>query len=203
MSNGLAWVVNPLPATPETVWCEDRFAKAEKRFLIREPKRVPHPAAGGRVIWVIDGSLALAAAKVWISKVANQLAPGECLMLLADDTARQVTAKELTAYRFCGGRNNEPALCDAIRLAKANGNGPIVWLHGPQAVKQAQSEALLQLLERDTVRPTLFEVEAAPGPNRLAEAIYRTGCLHRGPSMAQQAAYNASHYIVDTPGNRT
>ncbi len=196
MGSGLAWVVNPLPVTPEAVWCEDRFAKAEERFLIREPIQVTHPAAGGRVIWVIDGSLALAAAKEWILKVANSLPPGACLMLLADDTARQVTAKELAAYRFCGGRNNEPALCEAIRLAKANGNGPIVWLHGPQAVKLAQSEALLQLLERGTLRPSLFEVEAVPGPNRLAEAIYRTGCLRRGPNMAQPAE-NLSRFLQD------
>jgi hypothetical protein len=196
MGNGLAWVVNPLPATPETVWCEDRFANAEERFLIREPQRVTHPAAGGQVVLVIDGSLALAAAKAWILQVANQLVPGECRMLLADDTARQVTAKELAAYRFCGGRNNEPALCEAIRLAKANGNGPVVWLHGPQAVKLAQSEALLQLLERGTVRPTLFEVEAVHGPNRLTEAIYNTGCLQRGPNMAKPAE-NLSRFLQD------
>lgn len=187
MGNGLAWVVEPLPATPEAVWCEDRFAKPDERFLIREPKTTTRPAATGPVIWVIDGSLALAAAKEWILKVANSFPPGECVIVLADDTARQVTAKELAAYRFSGGRDNAPALREAIRLAKTSGDGPIVWLHGPQAVKLAQAEALLQLLERGAARPVIYEVDAVPGPNRLAEAIYRSGCLRRGPTLTQPA----------------
>ena len=187
MGGGLAWVIDPLPATPEVVWCEDRFAKAEERYLIREPKSVTRPPATGRVVWVIDGSASLAEAKKWILKVADSFPPGECLILLADDTARQVTPKDLAAHRFSGGRDNEPALREAIRLTKANGNGPIVWLHGPQAVKLAQAEALLQSLERGAARPAIFEIEAVPGPNRLAEAIYRSGCLYRGPNMNHPA----------------
>ena len=88
---------------------------------------------------------------------------------------------ELESYRFTGGRDNEPALREGIRLAKETG-APVVWLHGPQAVGLSQSEAIQQLLERGTVRPVIYEVEAATGPNRLAEAIYRTGCLRRGPT---------------------
>ena len=74
-------------------------------------------------------------------------------MLLADDTARQVTAKELAAYRFCGGRNNEPALCEAIRLAKANGNGPIVWPR--QSIAQARASNLALSCSLVTLAPTI------------------------------------------------
>jgi hypothetical protein len=63
----------------------------------------------------------------------------------------------------------------------------VVWIHGPQAVRLSQPEALLQLIERGTRRPLIIDVEAVTGPNRLAEAIYRTGCLHRGPALVNPA----------------
>jgi hypothetical protein len=40
-------------------------------------------------------------------------------------------------------------------------------------------------LERGTNHPVIHEVEAVAGPNRLGEAIYRTGCLHRGPALME------------------
>ena len=35
------------------------------------------------------------------------------------------------------------------------------------------------------MRPVIHEVEAASGPNRLAESIYRTGCMRRGPTLVK------------------
>lgn len=181
-ARNLVWLVEPPPATPAVVWCEDHHAKPEERFLIREPATVTRPALSGKAIVVIDGSAAMAAVKDRILKMVD--APGgELILLLADDTARQVTAPELAKYRFTGGRNNEPALREAIHLAKANGGGPIIWLHGPQAVKLTQSEALRQLLERGTTHPVIEECTLVPGPNRLLEALYRTGCLRRLPDL--------------------
>ncbi len=183
MNPGIALCAGPLPGEPEVVWCEDRFAKPAERFLIREPITVTRPASPQAVV-VIDGSSSLAAAKGWITKAIGSAPAGEWLLVLADDQARRVNPSELESYHFSGGRDNEPALREGIRLAKETG-GPIIWIHGPQAVRLAQSEALLQLLERGTVHPVIHEVEAVAGPNRLAEAIYRTGCLRRGPSLVK------------------
>jgi hypothetical protein len=183
MNSGIALCTGPVPDEPAAVWCEDRFAKPSERFLIREPTTVTRPASPQAVI-VIDGSVAIAAAKGWITKAIGCVPENELCLVLADDHARRVTLAELADYHFSGGRNNEPALREAIRLAKESG-GPIIWIHGPQAVRLSQSEALLQLLERGTAHPVIHEVEAVAGPNRLAEAIYRTGCLRRGPSLPQ------------------
>jgi hypothetical protein len=179
--SGIALVTPSLSAEPAEVWCEDRFAKPEERFLIREPVAVTHPGADHLVV-VIDGSASLAEAKSWITKSLGSVPPGNCDLLLADDRVRRVNLKELQAYTFSGGRDNEPALREGIRLGRETAS-PVIWIHGPQAVGLSQSESLLQLLERGTQRLVIHEVEAVDGPNRLAEAIYRTGCLHRGPGM--------------------
>jgi hypothetical protein len=183
MDSGIALVTGPLPAEPQIVWCEDRFAKAEERILIREPITVTRKASH-KIVMVIDGSFALAGAKDWITQSIGSVSDEGLIVILADDHARRVKLSELGDYRFSGGRDNEPALREAIRLAKESG-APIVWIHGPQAIGLAQSEAIQQLLERGTVRPVIHEVEAAPGPNRLAESIYRTGCMRRGPTLVK------------------
>jgi hypothetical protein len=185
LSRELVWLVEPLPATPAVVWCEDRHATAEERFLIREPATVTLPAVSGKPIVVIDGSASMATVRDRLLRMVNSVPPGDFTLLLADDTARTVTAQELAKYRFTGGRDNEPALREAIRLAKANGGGPIVWLHGPQAVKLTQSEGLRQLLERGTAHPVIEECALVPGPNRLADALYRSDCLRRLPELPQ------------------
>lgn len=183
-----------LPAEPAVVWCEDRFAKAEERFLIREPIRETKTAAG-KVVLVIDGSASMAAVRDWLVRAIRSAPPGGIEILLADDLARRVSADELARHRFSGGRDNEPALREAIRISRECG-GPVVWVHGPQAVGVSQPEALLQLLERGSTRPDILEVEAVAGPNRLAEAIYRTGCLHRGPALENPEA-DFTRYLAD------
>jgi hypothetical protein len=179
---GTALHVGSLPLEPATVWCADRFAKPEERILVREPVTVNRPAAAKLVV-VIDGSLSLAGAKDWITRSIGSQDRGKLTLILADDHPRRVTLDELKNYHFTGGRNNEPALREGIVLSRESGC-PLVWIHGPQAVRLSQPEALKQLLERGTVHPVIHDVDAVPGPNRLAEEIYRTGCLHRGPSLA-------------------
>jgi len=185
MSNGIAVTVHDMP-DEAVVWCEDRFAKPDERFLIREKTRDAN-ATGTRPILVIDGSVSMAGAASWVTQAIEDAAGGEMEILLADDTARQVTLAELRKHRFSGGRDNEPALREAIRRAKESGR-PVVWIHGPQAVRLSRPEALLQLIERGTRRPLVIDVEAVTGPNRLAEAIYQTGILHRGPALLRPAA---------------
>jgi len=183
MDSGIALVADPLPAEPVVAWCEDRFAKAEERFLIREPVTVTRPGSD-KIVVVIDGSASLADSKAWITRAIGDVADDQLLMVLADDHSRRVSLSELKSYRFSGGRDNEPALREGIRLAKETG-APVVWVHGPQAVGLSQSEAILQLLERGTARPVIHAIEAVAGPNRLAEAIHKSGCLRRGPTLLE------------------
>lgn len=172
-------------STSEAVWCEDRFAKPEERFLIREKITRPR-AAAKEVVLVIDGSASMEAARAWLSGALKSTNQEGLKIILADDKARVVNPSELEDFRFSGGRDNEPALREAIRMAKETA-APVVWIHGPQAVGLSQPEALLQLLERGTIRPVIHEVEAVSGPNRLAESVFRSGCLKRGPSLSKPA----------------
>lgn len=181
MASGVTLITGKLSEEPQVVWCEDRFAKPDEKFLTREPVTTTRPAAS-RVVIVIDGSSSMADAKEWLPKSLAGIDLGKVSLVLADDDSRRVTLDELKSYKFTGGRNNEPALREAILLAKEF-HSPVVWLHGPQAVKLSQSEAFLQLLERGTVLPVIHDVEAVSGPNRLGEALFRSGCLHRGPTL--------------------
>lgn len=171
-----------LQTPPATVWCSDPFAKEEEKFLIREAKE--QAALGGiPPVIVIDGSASMASTQSWLPELLQNGAHEHSTILLADDTARKISPEALKDYDFSGGRNNEPALREAVRLAKERPGTSIVWLHGPQAVKLAQPEALLQLLERGTVRPTIHSLEVIPGPNRLGEAVYATGVMVQGPAL--------------------
>lgn len=194
MESGIALETDTSSKEPDVVWCEDRFAKPEERFLIREPATLTRPGSN-KVVVVIDGSSSLAGSKDWITRAIADASDNELSIILADDQAHRVNLSELKSYRFTGGRNNEPALREAIRLAKETG-APIVWLHGPQAVGLSQSEAILQLLERGTTKPVIHEMEAVPGPNRLAEALYRSGCLRRGPALLEPEK-NLSAFLKD------
>lgn len=194
MDSSIALAVDALPEEPAVVWCEDRFAKPEERYLIREPVTVTKPGSN-KVVVVIDGSSSLASSKDWLTQAIGDAADDELLLVLADDHARRVNLSDLKSYRFTGGRDNEPALREGIRMAKDTG-APVVWLHGPQAVELSKSEAINQLLERGTVKPVIYEVEVVAGPNRLAGAIYRSGCLRRGPTLLEPRK-NLASFLKD------
>ncbi|RYD24283.1 MAG: PEP-CTERM sorting domain-containing protein [Verrucomicrobiaceae bacterium] len=185
---------------PAVVWCEDRFAKADEHVLVREPRQVTRKAAEKLVV-VIDGSLSMETAKERVLKALAAQDSSRLQLILADDTARRVTLAELEKHRFTGGRDNEPALREGIRLARESG-APVVWLHGPQAVKVSRGEALLQLLERGTEHCMIHDVEAVAGPNRLTEAIFRTGCVSRGPSPTPSGD-NLTLFLEDLMKERT
>ncbi len=171
------------------VWCEDPFAKPEERVLIRKPMTGSRKNFGPPVI-VVDGSAGVGEAKDWIlAGLRAEFAEGGYTVILADDQARRTELKGLADYHFSGGRDNEPALREAIDVATRNDPAsPILWIHGPQAVKLSSPEALMQRIERGSRRPMIIEIEAKSGPNRLAEQIYGTGALLRGPTLVDPTA---------------
>ena len=175
--------VGAAAGAPQSVWCVDPFAADGEKVLLREPVKKRREAFE-RCVVVVDGSVALDG---WGDRIAAaveaSVGEGELIVLLADDGARRVEAGELRRVRFRGGRDNEPALREAVRLAKEVERGAVVWLHGPQPVALGQSEAILQLLERGTRRPVVHTVALVAGPNRLAEALGKNGGLRSAPHM--------------------
>jgi hypothetical protein len=183
---GLAMRLTPPAVDLEAVWCEDPFAEVDERVLIGKPAwRKVEPK--GRPVVVIDGSASMKDCRKWLLKSLRGIPAGEIDLILADDGARRVSPADLERYRFSGGRDNEAALREAIRISRKSG-GPVVWIHGPQAVGVAQAEALVQIIESGPVGPVIHDVEAVSGPNRFAEALFKTGCLRRGPALVEPAS---------------
>lgn len=164
----------------DQVWCEDRFAKPEEKILIRELRTSEESAPSGKPIVVIDGSALMKSVRPWLLEAVADVPDLE--IILADDSARPVTLDQLGDYRFSGGRDNQPALLEAVRRAKSGGR-PVIWIHGPQVVSLSQTEALLQLMERGSHKLRIIDVEAVPGPNRMSEALAKSGYLTRGPAL--------------------
>ena len=185
LRQGLHIQPEALPAEPAAVWCQDPFASPENRYLIRKATACREAPAANPIL-VVDGSAAMAAAADWLARSAAAEADHLTAILLADDGFRRIQAKDLRHHRFRGGRDNGPALREALRLARQT-NAPILWIHGPQSIGLSGSEALLQSIERSAKRPRILQIEAVPGPNRLATELFRSGCLERGPALADPA----------------
>lgn len=168
---------------PEQVWCEDSFAEQDGRYLERS-SRMGMRKPVDRLVVVIDGSVSMKGKEWRVWQVLSQVMPsGGVEILIADDGAQRVSLNELLDYDFSGGRDNEPALRMAVSMAKEGENGAVVWLHGPQSVELTKSEALLQLLERGTRKPKIYDVEMVAGPNRLSDSLGKAGVLVRGPML--------------------
>ena len=172
--------LDKLSEEPETVWCKDSFADAGEEFLERRTRAgMRRPI--DKLVVVVDGSSSMRRESGMLSQVLSKFPSVD--IVIADDQAKLCSGENLQAHDFSGGRNNEPAIRRAVSLAKESEHGAVVWLHGPQAVELAKSEALLQLLERGARRPKFFGVEVVTGPNRLSAAHGKEGVLERGPTL--------------------
>lgn len=185
LSNGaesmnLTFQLNEPMDEMQAVWCVDPFASPEQAVLLGKPSAA-NKAAVETCVVVIDGSRSLQKHREWI---ARSLAGKAVKILLATDAVLPVTAEQIADHEFRGGCDNEPALFEALRLAKESAHGSVIWLHGPQPVELCQSERLLQLLERGSNRPDLYAVPVVDGANRLFEKLGRSGNMQASPSDA-------------------
>ncbi len=140
-----------------------------------------------RVILVVDGSAAMhrigpviiEQLKMWVRG-----APFEFGLLVASDEVIEICAptvpssseldeviNRLSDVEWAGGQDSVPALERAWDMAAAKPNGVVIWLHGSQAVELASPEGLLQRWQRRPDGPSLFDVQALPGPNRIVEKL--------------------------------
>ncbi len=183
--------IGKMPKEMTAIWCEDRFAAPSEKFLQAQPM-YGKLAAVDKCLVVVDGSYSLQAHREWISR---ELVGKNVSILLANDKCVAITAEALAKNEFRGGCNNEPALYEALRLAKESPHAAVIWLHGPQPVEISQSERLLQLLERGSNRPAFYEVPVVDGPNRLFEKLGRSGLMKSAPIQAASADKSLSQWI--------
>jgi Vault protein inter-alpha-trypsin domain len=176
--------LSELPKEPSAVWCEDRFADPEHKYLIGAAQTIKSPAME-KIIIVVDSSKALQEQRTWI---ANALKDQAVRIILANDAALDISAENLAKHEFRGGCDNEPALYEALRDAKESTNAAVVWLHGPQPTLLCKSERISQLLERGSNRPKFFALPVVDGANRLFEVLGRSGMMTSAPSDAGSEA---------------
>jgi hypothetical protein len=148
----------------------------------------------GRVVLVVDMSRTMAAAVGDVAAALAAVPAGTSLsVILADDVPVELTrapvavtsesikpvAEQLAKAPCRGGPDSAPALCRAWDLASEAPDGLILWVHGPQPVALGGVEALHQRYERRPDGPRLLMLQAAPGPNRVCEALDLQGDIAR------------------------
>jgi hypothetical protein len=74
----------------------------------------------------------------------------------------------LQATQFRGGHDNAEALAQAMELLDEQPHSALIWIHGPQPVVFAKSNARLeQLLERSRALPRLLMYQVTTGSNSI------------------------------------
>ena len=130
---------------------------------------------------VVDGSARLARRTEELVAALDALAPSTRVgIVVASEPMRQIApapwsdaqkravAALLRATTFDGGQDNAPALADALRTLKAEPDGMLLWIHGPQPVNFHDSASLLEQATARLARlPRLILYQVEPGPNEV------------------------------------
>lgn len=158
----------------------------DQRIVVQTLNETP-VRAPRRVAIVIDGSLSMQAAKAQLIDAMAAIPPtadaayifagdGEPAVVPHQRNDAQANRRYLEGLDFRGGRDNTEALALAWDWA---GDGAIVWIHGTQPEFGEAGMKLQQRLERRPAQATLYDVEAAPGPNLIARKLDGLATLHR------------------------
>jgi hypothetical protein len=182
---------------PQSVRAADQ--KNKERAIVQT--LVPaKPQMPRRVAIVLDGSEDMSGAFPEIARALDGLPSTELAVWFAQDGVSQIfnsswsrseTAGAVVAkLRGFGGQDDLPALLQAWEWTAAQPGGVLLWLHGAQPVVLNSTEALKQRLDwrSGADAPTIIDVAAYGGPNRIAEqfatssafsALPRTGRLQK------------------------
>lgn len=193
----------PEPAAEQ--WTDD---PTDPGFVIRQTARRAPTNGPSRVIFVVDGSKAMASELRVIADALHTMPVSrDFAVVFAGDepevleAGRDVAtiAAALRRRKATGGRDNLPALERAWDLAAAEPGGAIVWLHGPQPVLLSSAERLLQRTERDRNPPLLYDLAIGAGPNRIIEQLDRFHGI-RPVRAGDDLAANLDHLLASWRG---
>ncbi len=130
-----------------------------------------------KVVWIIDGSRAMASAWDELLTVAAPPDRAPDAIFFAGESVARWEPKDgppaawLRRQKCRGGCDNLPALEAALDAAGAEADAAIVWLHGPQPVELSPARSLIGKIAARGSAPKFFDVAVGAGPNRIAEQL--------------------------------
>lgn len=178
--------------------------------FIRQTFQQVRAQAPETLVVVVDGSASMAKFADRVAEVLSRL-PQELQLyiIVADDemtegalqsTTPRDAATMIRDYEFVGGKDNTPALIQALNGAQAKHDSALLWIHGPQPVTFPGIAALEQLLQRrGQVR--WYDVQVTPGANRTLERLdgiaqIHTLSLDKLPALISRWRSDGSEVIV-------
>ena len=167
----------------EQVYCVDPFAQPEERVLTltRGGREV---AAVDACVVVLDGSIGMAPYRRELAKALETVGASENLtILMADDGVREIAPESVDRETFSGGRDNVPALLDALRRARKVERGAVVWVHGTQPLRSPKMDLMEQIYARGSKQVPLISVPVSAGGNRVLEGLFKYRAVEAGPTM--------------------
>ena len=170
------------PSFAPEVFCRDPFAADEEAYLTM--------TRGGRdraplesCVVVIDGSRALDPEREELVAILEDFAASSNLsVIFADDTARLLPAAKIGDVRFSGGRDNVPALIEAVRQVRQSKTGAVVWVHGPQPMASSSVDMLSQVYDRASRVVPLYSVPVGKGPNLILKELFKYRAVRSAPT---------------------
>jgi len=171
------------PGEVRQAWARD--TRQEGKIVRQQIQEVP-VSVPRRLVLVVDGTEGM---KPYLDDVADALKAlpegVEFNLLMAQDGVVEFwdqprkgdaglykdAASRLLRHRLAGGHDNLTALLRGWDLAAQGKPGTVVWIHGPQPIIWDSVADLRQRFERHANPPTLIEVQAFAGPNRVAEEL--------------------------------
>jgi hypothetical protein len=165
-------------AAPAEAWALDA-REPERPALVRQRLELKDRPAAPLVL-VVDGSIGVARDVPALARALDQapagtvvavLVAGDDLLRFNDPAGRGGSwGTQLGRAPFVGGQDSVPALEAAWDEAEQR-NAVVVWIHGPQPVGLAPTDALRQRWERRPDGPRMLSFPLAPGANRVLEAL--------------------------------
>lgn len=161
----------------DTAWSHDKPAGSQ---FVRQTLQLVPASQPKHLAVVIDSSASMASSAQSAAEALSRLPPQIDLhVLVADDETLASPRAPMTpvaaaalirGYEFVGGKDNTQALALALDTLLAKEDSALVWIHGPQAVALQTTASLEQRLERGG-RVRWYDVQVAPGPNRVLESL--------------------------------
>ncbi len=96
---------------------------------------------------------------------------------IAESRTPEQARTAIEDFRYAGGRDAVPALLAALDLAIGQQGTRILWLHGPQPMKLAPTDGLMQFADRCAGQSILHGLQVTAGPNVVARELVERKAL--------------------------